>query len=158
MYGQNFASLENLQEQLSGLSPAEFAHIFNPLLNFDFSRLEDADQMWMPIPDLSMLDPSQLSQLAPPFLPNLALPNFIPSEVSELPLRPLMANKKIGPLTIEERNLKIQRFREKRNRRSFGRKVSYVCRKKVADSRLRVRGRFITKSEAEKMEQDQESE
>ena len=148
-------SLENLQEQLSGLSPTEFAQIFNPFVNFDFSGLEGAEPMWMPIPDFSMLDASQMSQLVPPFMPNLNLPSFEANEEPELPLRPLMANKKVGPLTIEERNWKIQRFREKRERRNFTKKVSYACRKKVADSRLRVRGRFITKGEAEKMEQEE---
>ena len=50
-----------------------------------------------------------------------------------------------------ERNVKIQRFRDKRARRNFGKKVAYTCRKTVADSRVRVKGRFITKAEAERL-------
>jgi hypothetical protein len=33
----------------------------------------------------------------------------------------------------------------KRKNRNWDKKVSYVCRKRVADSRLRIKGRFITR-------------
>lgn len=49
---------------------------------------------------------------------------------------------RIGKLTIEERRQRIQRYREKRNSRKFEKKVQYNCRKTLADSRPRVRGRF----------------
>uniref|UniRef100_A0A061QT02 Cct motif-containing protein n=1 Tax=Tetraselmis sp. GSL018 TaxID=582737 RepID=A0A061QT02_9CHLO len=48
----------------------------------------------------------------------------------------------IGKLTPEERRLKILRYREKRNARNFQKKIKYVCRKTLADSRPRIRGRF----------------
>mmetsp|Transcript_32948 Transcript_32948/g.57775 ORF Transcript_32948/g.57775 Transcript_32948/m.57775 type:complete len:183 (+) Transcript_32948:7269-7817(+) len=57
--------------------------------------------------------------------------------------------KKIGTLSIEERRMKVHRFLEKRKKRNFSKKVSYDCRKRVADNRIRVKGRFITKSHAE---------
>lgn len=49
-----------------------------------------------------------------------------------------------GPrkLTPEERAAKIERYRAKRKARNFDRPISYQCRKKVADNRPRVRGRF----------------
>ena len=53
--------------------------------------------------------------------------------------------KQIGLISIEERQAKIRRFLEKRSRRCWTRKVSYDCRKRVADSRLRVKGRFVSK-------------
>jgi hypothetical protein len=56
--------------------------------------------------------------------------------------------RRIGTLTVEERHLKVSKFLEKRKRRNFSKKVSYDCRKRVADNRLRVKGRFITKSQA----------
>lgn len=48
----------------------------------------------------------------------------------------------------ESRTTKVQRYLFKRKMRSWGRRVSYVCRKIVADARLRVKGRFITRTQA----------
>ena len=36
-------------------------------------------------------------------------------------------------------------------RRRFGKRISYTCRKLVADNRVRVKGRFISKKDAEVM-------
>lgn len=41
----------------------------------------------------------------------------------------------------------LARFRSKRASRSFAKKVRYECRKQLADSRPRVKGRFVKKSE-----------
>lgn len=35
--------------------------------------------------------------------------------------------------------------------RNWGKKVSYTCRKEVADARLRVKGRFITRVQASEL-------
>ncbi len=56
---------------------------------------------------------------------------------------------KIGKLTIEERRIKVQRFREKRTQRRWKKTIEYECRKVVADRRPRVRGRFVSKLEAQ---------
>jgi hypothetical protein len=45
------------------------------------------------------------------------------------------------------RQMSIQRYKSKR--RTWGKKVAYECRKKVADDRLRVKGRFISKEDHE---------
>lgn len=58
---------------------------------------------------------------------------------------PFQHTKQVGTLTIEQRQAKIQRYLEKRRRRSFHKKVVYLCRKRVADTRLRVKGRFVAK-------------
>ena len=72
------------------------------------------------------------------------------------PVVPLPGNKKIGTISLQERKVKIQRFLEKRKRRSFTKKVNYQCRKRVADTRVRVRGRFITKAEAAALERSEQ--
>lgn len=51
--------------------------------------------------------------------------------------------KTVGTLTADERRARIERFLEKRARRSFSKQVKYHCRKRAADGRLRVRGRFV---------------
>jgi hypothetical protein len=54
----------------------------------------------------------------------------------------------LGGITSEERKAKIKLYLEKRQRRTYTKKVSYDCRKKVADQRIRVKGRFVTKQQA----------
>ncbi|XP_038902180.1 zinc finger protein CONSTANS-LIKE 5-like [Benincasa hispida] len=42
----------------------------------------------------------------------------------------------------EEKKERIERYRTKRNQRNFNKKIKYACRKSLADSRPRIRGRF----------------
>ncbi|KAL4487154.1 hypothetical protein ABPG72_017873 [Tetrahymena utriculariae] len=59
------------------------------------------------------------------------------------------SQKKIGTLTRKERREKINKYKVKRDKRANSfRKISYDVRKRVADSRLRVKGRFVTKEQA----------
>ena len=55
--------------------------------------------------------------------------------------------RQVGPISAEERKRKIARFLEKRNKRTWGKKIFYDCRKRVADHRLRVKGRFVAKQQ-----------
>ncbi|XP_038875444.1 uncharacterized protein LOC120067896 isoform X2 [Benincasa hispida] len=54
---------------------------------------------------------------------------------------------KVGKLSMEERKEKIHRYMKKRNERNFSKKIKYACRKTLADSRPRVRGRFAKNDE-----------
>ncbi|CAA0834871.1 CCT motif family protein [Striga hermonthica] len=54
---------------------------------------------------------------------------------------------KVGKLSVEERKRKIHRYLKKRNERNFSKKIKYACRKTLADSRPRVRGRFAKNDE-----------
>ncbi|XP_043717108.1 uncharacterized protein LOC122665106 isoform X2 [Telopea speciosissima] len=51
-------------------------------------------------------------------------------------------NFKVGRYSPEERKLRIHRYRSKRTQRNFNKTIKYACRKTLADSRPRVRGRF----------------
>ncbi|GMH29630.1 hypothetical protein Nepgr_031473 [Nepenthes gracilis] len=55
--------------------------------------------------------------------------------------------KNLGGLVIcsytsEDRMQKLSRYRNKKSRRNFGRKIKYACRKALADSQPRIRGRY----------------
>ncbi|KAF8397586.1 hypothetical protein HHK36_016506 [Tetracentron sinense] len=49
--------------------------------------------------------------------------------------------------SAEERKEKIERYRSKRNQRNFNKKIKYACRKTLADSRPRIKGRFARNDE-----------
>ncbi|RDX89770.1 Zinc finger protein CONSTANS-LIKE 5 [Mucuna pruriens] len=55
----------------------------------------------------------------------------------------------ISNCTSEERFQKLSRYRNKRTKRNFGRKIKYACRKALADSQPRIRGRFAKTEESE---------
>jgi hypothetical protein len=57
--------------------------------------------------------------------------------------------KHIGAYSPEARRKRIERFLEKRKRRVWTKKVKYDVRKNFADSRLRVKGRFVKKEDEE---------
>ncbi|XP_006354533.2 homeobox protein 3 [Solanum tuberosum] len=54
---------------------------------------------------------------------------------------------KSGRCSVEERRKKIHRYMKKRNERNFSKRIKYACRKTLADSRPRVRGRFARNDE-----------
>ncbi|XP_073009194.1 uncharacterized protein [Typha latifolia] len=59
---------------------------------------------------------------------------------------------RVGRYSAEERKERIERYRCKRRQRNFHKKITYACRKTLADSRPRVRGRFARNGEAEVVE------
>lgn len=60
-------------------------------------------------------------------------------------------NGRIGIYTPAERAAIIARFNKKRQRRVWNKKIRYNCRKSLADRRLRVKGRFVKRSEQEQL-------
>ncbi|KAJ6359395.1 hypothetical protein OIU76_001015 [Salix suchowensis] len=56
--------------------------------------------------------------------------------------RPLIIN-----CSAEGRQEKLSRYRNKKTKRNFGRKIKYACRKALADSQPRIRGRFAKTEE-----------
>ncbi|GFY81721.1 CCT motif family protein [Actinidia rufa] len=54
---------------------------------------------------------------------------------------------KVSKLSVQERKEKIHRYLKKRTLRNFTKKIKYACRKMLADSRPRVRGRFAKNDE-----------
>lgn len=51
--------------------------------------------------------------------------------------------RKIGSYSPQARKLRIQKFHEKRKNRTWKKSIKYDCRKKLADDRPRVKGRFV---------------
>ncbi|KAG2510599.1 hypothetical protein BBO99_00006376 [Phytophthora kernoviae] len=62
---------------------------------------------------------------------------------------PSSDGKYIGSYSPEARRKRIERFLEKRKRRVWAKKVDYDVRKNFANSRLRVKGRFVKKEDEE---------
>ncbi|GMF45305.1 unnamed protein product [Phytophthora fragariaefolia] len=62
---------------------------------------------------------------------------------------PSAEGKYIGSYSPEARRKRIERFLEKRKRRVWAKKVDYDVRKNFANSRLRVKGRFVKKEDEE---------
>lgn len=54
----------------------------------------------------------------------------------------------IGPLTEEERLSKVRKYLHKKYNKAFAQKYCYTCRKQVAEKRLRIKGRFVTRDQA----------
>ncbi|XP_076960879.1 zinc finger protein CONSTANS-LIKE 6-like [Bidens hawaiensis] len=50
---------------------------------------------------------------------------------------------------VEDRWQKLSRYRIKKSKRNFGRKIKYACRKALADNQPRIRGRFAKTEECE---------
>ena len=72
----------------------------------------------------------------------------VPNTVPEAKLTTDIHKRRIiGLLSYEERQKKINKYRAKRSTRVWIKKISYSCRKRVADQRPRVKGRFVSKNE-----------
>ena len=50
----------------------------------------------------------------------------------------------IGGVSFDKRRIKLLKYMDKKKKRDWKKKVNYDCRKKVADGRLRFKGKFVT--------------
>lgn len=73
----------------------------------------------------------------------------IDSDLGDITNLNLKDVKYIGTYSPNARKRRIDRFLEKRKRRVWAKKVDYGVRKNFADSRLRVKGRFVKKEDEE---------
>ncbi|KAL0400606.1 UNVERIFIED_CONTAM: Zinc finger protein CO3 [Sesamum latifolium] len=62
---------------------------------------------------------------------------------------PMEQPKIMSTFTSEDRKEKLSRYRNKKSKRNFGRKIKYACRKALADSQPRIRGRFAKTEDTE---------
>mmetsp|Transcript_25018 Transcript_25018/g.31282 ORF Transcript_25018/g.31282 Transcript_25018/m.31282 type:complete len:112 (-) Transcript_25018:801-1136(-) len=54
----------------------------------------------------------------------------------------------IGPITEGQRLEKIRKYWRKKYNKANTQKYCYTCRQQVAEKRLRIKGRFVTKEQA----------
>ncbi|XP_057774230.1 uncharacterized protein LOC130993379 isoform X2 [Salvia miltiorrhiza] len=60
---------------------------------------------------------------------------------------PMVQPRTISSCPSEDRREKLSRYWNKKSKRNFGRKIKYACRKALADSQPRIRGRFAKTEE-----------
>ena len=58
---------------------------------------------------------------------------------------------RVGVYTKEERLKRIERFREKKLKRIWRKQIKYDCRKRLADTRPRVKGRFVSRGDEDNL-------
>ncbi|OQR86261.1 hypothetical protein ACHHYP_10793 [Achlya hypogyna] len=56
---------------------------------------------------------------------------------------PIAHQRTIGAYTPAARKLRLEKFHEKRKKRIWKKSIKYDCRKKLADDRPRIKGRFV---------------
>jgi len=56
---------------------------------------------------------------------------------------PVIHQRTIGAYTPNARKIRLQKFHEKRKKRIWKKSIKYDCRKKLADDRPRIKGRFV---------------
>jgi hypothetical protein len=87
--------------------------------------------------------PQNMVSTMPPFVSSL--PALITSDLEPVD----SGNMRIGAYTKQERQAIIERFRAKKKRRVWRKQIKYDCRKRLADTRPRVKGRFVSRKERE---------
>lgn len=131
-----------------------------PFLPSYIEELEVEDSHWISALSQDLFNPLILCSLCPSFFQqncsNLSsIPaQYVQSSVDLKASRPEASSqehfrepRRVGLLTIKERNLKIKNFQMRRTLRNYSKKITYKNRKTAADARPRCNGKFICKYE-----------
>ncbi|ESQ54468.1 hypothetical protein EUTSA_v10026081mg [Eutrema salsugineum] len=105
--------------------------------------------------NLSSMDMAQHKDAVIQSFPDVIRRAFSESDIQTLGTRnaglvQTQLDRVIVSCTSEDRREKLSRYRNKKSRRNFGRKIKYACRKALADSQPRIRGRFAKTEEVQK--------
>ena len=65
--------------------------------------------------------------------------------------RGVIIDGKVGVYTLQERAAIIDKFRTKKRNRIWKKTIKYDCRKRLAEIRPRVKGRFVSRKESAEM-------
>lgn len=90
--------------------------------------------------------------------PNIPLSTPMSNTVQSMSTLSVSGERRIGIYTLEERRARINKFLAKRKRRIWKKRIKYDCRKKLADSRPRIKGRFVRRDEGDEDSDDIEGE
>jgi hypothetical protein len=151
------------QQLMDQNNAAKRAKISHPVVENKYAPQRSLEQYNM---DMSMLNPkmipgAMLGHVMPHTLNHTGQPHTLtrydPISVHLLDhtgmmpaLHPLDAScPRVGAYTKEERQVIIAKFRAKKMRRVWRKQIKYDCRKRLADTRPRVKGRFVSRKERE---------
>ncbi|KAF8042864.1 hypothetical protein BT93_A1249 [Corymbia citriodora subsp. variegata] len=146
-----------------GASIAEVMEMKVPLMSIDQSQSQENNlPPQVPFPKcVSLGSLSSVSGLKPSFLDFAEVDfrdgticgmrrAFSEGDIKTLDVgNPLQQPILFSNYTSEGRWEKLSRYRNKKSKRNFGRKIKYACRKALADNQPRIRGRFAKMEESD---------